>query len=104
MVRGAASPSRVFNFVREDNTIPDLTNAESVVFNIFRPDTSAQTNQGAGANCVILSPGTAGQARYDWATTDLPVSGTYRCIIQITDSNGKPEKGIVYIEVESDTN
>lgn len=103
MVQGDAAPSRVFALKRLDGSIPDLTNYTGATFKIYRPDTGAQTNASADT-CTILTPKTDGKVQYDWSTTDLPVAGTYRCILQIVDSNGKPESNIVYITVESDTN
>lgn len=102
MVQGDASPSKVFQFVREDGTVPDLTDYQSATFDIIRPDSGDQTNPDSDT-CEILSPGSNGWVQYDWSVGDLPVSGLYRCLLQIVDQNGKPETNIVYIDVESNT-
>jgi hypothetical protein len=102
MIQGDASPSRVFSLVRTDGSIPDLTSAESATFNIYRPDTNAQTNASTN-ECTIVPPGPNGQLQYNWNATDLPIPGVYRCVLQFLDQNGKPESNIVYITVESNT-
>lgn len=102
MVQGDAAPSRIFNFVRQDGTIGDLTNATNVDFLIIRPDTQAQTNVGF-TSCTILNPKTAGQAQYSWRVTDLPVAGLYRSLLRITYNDGSLETNVVRIEVESIT-
>lgn len=103
MVQGDAAPPKLFTFSREDGSIADLTTATAVDFTIIRPDTGAQTNTGA-TSCAIQSPTTAGQAQYNWHTTDLPVAGRYRCLLRITYSGGLPETAVVYINVESNSN
>lgn len=102
MTQGDAAPAKLFTLNREDGSVADLTTATNVDFLIYRPDTNAQTNTGA-TSCVIQSPGTLGQAQYNWHTTDLPVSGRYRCLLRITYAGGLPETAIVYIKVESNT-
>ena len=102
MVQADSAPARVFTFVREDGSIADLTNASSVDFIIYRPDTEAQTNTGMTA-CVIQSPKTDGKAKYSWSSGDLPIAGVYRCLLRITYTDSTKETAIVNVTVESDT-
>lgn len=98
MVQNDAAPSRTFTFTRPDGSAVDLTNATSVLFDIYKPGTHVQTNSSTN-QCLIQVPKTNGQVIYVWNTTDLPNAGVSNSKLVINWPNNITETALINIVI-----
>jgi hypothetical protein len=90
----------------DSNGVIDLTSASTVKL-IMKSQTVSPPALVTGY-CTILSPPSAGQVVYDWASMDLSVADTYQAEFEIAWSGGgiqtvpNAEAENIYIEVDPD--